>query len=74
MKKAESERMIRYYCGVWARENKIPTDGSVDPNFYDFHRWMELNHPQYLNFKSSTDPMRDMIDWFDQEFKQDWKN
>ncbi|MDH7805719.1 MULTISPECIES: hypothetical protein [unclassified Rhizobium] len=75
MKKAQAETQIRYLCSKWAAEKGIPTDGSVDPSFIEFYTWVS-NGPyrDALDFRSRGGAIDEVSRWFDQEFKQTWKN
>jgi hypothetical protein len=74
MKKSESEQAIRQLCHVWAQECGIPIGGE-QPSWGQFKSWLQTKHySHYLNFRSSTsaDYVAEM--WFDEEFKQTWRN
>jgi len=74
MKKSEAEQAIRYLCGVWGDSVGIMPDPAASPCFPAFMRWMRDNHPQYLKFRTTTSVSDDVERWFDQEFKQTWRN
>lgn len=75
MKKDEAERQVRYLCTVWARHKGIPLDGSIDPSFIEFWIWLKENgHASVLDFKARGGPEYAANRWFDEEFKQTWKN
>lgn len=79
MKKDEAERAIRHLCHVWAKERgfDLAKYSSLDfhPSFGDFTRWLEMKgYGNYLTFRSVRGPRADAEDWFDQEFKQTWRN
>lgn len=74
MTKGEAERGIRYLCGEWAKLVGVVPDPAIQPDFGAFLSWVQSNHPAYLNFRSTV-PVRDIVEmWFDQEFKQTWRN
>lgn len=74
MKKEEAEQGIRYLCGEWAKLRGIKIDPAVQPNFRDFLSWVKQSHAPYLDFRSTTSAT-DLVEmWFDQEFKQTWRN
>ncbi len=74
MTKSEAEQGIRYLCSKWASETGARPDPLSDPNFGAFLSWLRNKHPEYLNFRSSTSVADDVERWFDQEFKQTWRN
>ena len=75
MKKDECEQKIRYLCSKWANERGILMSGEVDPSFQEFLSWMRDNGwYQYLDFRAQGGPLYVAQMWFDQEFKQSWKN
>ena len=74
MKKPEAETGVRYLCHQWADLRGVTPDPSVQPNFGDFMTWMRQNYPEYLVFRS-TMPVSEVVEmWFDDEFKQTWRN
>lgn len=71
MKKDDAEKAIRYLCGQWANEEP-PGD---HPSFSRFKAWLRRKgYGGYLDFRSvgGADYAAEM--WFDQEFKQTWRN
>lgn len=75
MKKNECEKAIRHLCHVWAKEAGIPPNPVDQPSFSQFTSWLTANgHGQYLNFRSVAGPLYDAEMWFDEEFKQTWRN
>lgn len=74
MKKDEAERGIRYLCHQWAKIANVTPDPKVPPDFGAFLSWVENNHHAYLDFRSTTSIRDDVEQWFDQEFKQTWRN
>lgn len=73
MKKAECETAIRHLCHEWARG--LSEAELVHPSYSWFKSWLSDNHySQYLDFRAvpSADYVAEM--WFDQEFKQTWRN
>jgi hypothetical protein len=74
MKKDECERAIRHLCHEWARLRGIQIDTQVQPSFGDFYSWVRDNYPSYLKFRSRVDSRSEVERWFDQEFKQTWRN
>jgi hypothetical protein len=75
MKKHEAEQAIRHLCHVWAREcgiSELPVD---QPSFPDFKSWLSgKGYGHYLEFRSVMGPNYDAEMWFDQEFRQTWRN
>ncbi|SDJ28488.1 hypothetical protein SAMN04244581_03614 [Paracoccus denitrificans] len=48
-------------------------DGTGNPSFGDFLRWVRENHPSYLDFRT-TGSVSDTVEWWwAQEFKQTWR-
>ncbi len=74
MKKAEAERGVRYLCGVWAEEKGLNIEPDELPNFSEFYRWLQDNHPSYLDFRDSVGVRYTVEMWFDEEFRQTWRN
>jgi hypothetical protein len=73
LKKSECEKAIRALCGQWAR-NLSPTE-LEHPSFSVFKSWLAQNHyAHYLDFRSVRGPDEDAEQWFDEEFKQTWRN
>ena len=75
--KAESEQAIRSLCWDWAKARglPLPPDGAFHYSFGDFKSWLgENGYSHYLNFRAT--PSADYVAelWFDQEFKQSWRN
>ena len=75
MKKAEAEKAIRYLCHKWGDEVGIPREAESDPSFFAFVKWLdEKGYRHYLDFRSARSPHADAELWFDEEFKQLWRN
>jgi hypothetical protein len=78
MTKSECKTAILHLCGVWAKERGIvvPRDNppSFHPSFSDFYSWVKAHYPGYLRFRTTTGVEYDVEMWFDQEFKQTWRN
>lgn len=74
MKKDEAERGIRYLCSQWAALVGVTPAPSASPNFGAFYGWVRENHSPYLDFRTTTSVRDDVERWFDQEFKQTWRN
>lgn len=76
MKKSDAERAIRSLCHQWARETGQPvhTPG-FNPSFGAFTAWARTQgYGGYFDFRSAVSPMSDAEYWFDQEFRQTWRN
>jgi hypothetical protein len=74
MKKSESESVIRRLCHSWAQEHYPNGFPNNNPSFIEFHAWLSNTHPIYLTFRTATN-VKDIVEmWFDQEFKQTWRN
>ncbi|SMF83556.1 hypothetical protein SAMN06265365_15013 [Tistlia consotensis] len=75
IKKDEAERVIRHLCHEWARESGIPREPVDQPSFFDFKSWLSMKgYSHYLNFRSVMGANYDAERWFDEEFKQTWRN
>lgn len=74
MKKDEAEAAIRHLCQEFARLRGIPMDGSGDPSFGDFYRWVRDNYPSYLKFRSRLSPRDEVERWWANEFRQGWRD
>lgn len=74
MTKGEAERAIRYLCHEWAKLLRIKIDPKEQPSFREFFSWIQDNYSQYLKFRTTTSASYDVESWFDQEFKQTWRN
>ena len=74
MKKEEAEKAIRYVCHEWAKLRGVNVDPMVQPDFGDFLAWVRENYSPYLSFRTTTSATDDVGMWFDQEFKQSWRN
>jgi hypothetical protein len=74
MKKSECETAIRSLCHDWAKLRDIPSAPERQPSFVDFIGWVRQNYPRYLDFRTTTSVNYDAEMWFDQEFKQTWRN
>ncbi|GEK69563.1 hypothetical protein [Paracoccus denitrificans] len=73
MKKADAEAGIRHLCWEFAEQNRGAMDGTGNPSFGDFLRWVRENHPSYLDFRT-TGSVSDTVEWWwAQEFKQTWR-
>lgn len=74
MKKQDSEKAIRYLCTEWAKLRGIQVPPVEQPSFTDFLSWVRQNYGPYLNFRT-TGSVADQVEaWFDDEFKQNWRN
>lgn len=75
MKKDEAETKIRHLCSRWADHKGITMDGSVDPSFIEFCGWVRSEgYGSVFDFRGRGGPLAYANQWFDQEFKQTWKN
>jgi hypothetical protein len=75
MKKDKCEKAIRHLCHEWGRLRGIEPASKTQPSFSDFKSWLRDNgYSNYLNFRSVMGPEEDAERWFDQEFKQTWRN
>ena len=70
----EAERGIRHLCGTWRKAAGLEGTANSELSFTDFLGWIHRHHPEYLSFRS-TMGVEYMVElWFDQEFKQTWRN
>ncbi len=67
-KRKISERRFKDTCLQWASENGVATDCSVDPDYSLFCNWRLLRGIRH-DFA-----LHDETQWFDEIFKQTWKN
>lgn len=75
MKKDECEKAIRSLCHEWGSIKGISMPPVDQPHFSEFKAWLkEKGYSHYLNFRSVMGPDYDAELWFDQEFKQTWRN
>lgn len=74
MKKKECEKAIRWLCSEWAKLQGIQIPPKEQPSFIDFFAWLRQNHDQYLHFRSTLSVSDQVEAWFDDEFKQKWRN
>ena len=75
MKKAEAEQGVRELCHRWADARGIPPAPKDQPSFADFCAWVETNpHSHHFTFRSTMPAMDEVERWFDEEFKQTWRN
>lgn len=75
MKKKECEKAIRALCSQYARARGIKMDAASEPIFSDFVSWLrDAGYGQYLEFRSAMGARYDAEMWFDDEFKQNWRN
>ncbi len=73
MKKDECERAIRALCHQWA--SSLSAALLEHPSFSAFKSWLTAQgYGCYLDFRSRMGPDFDAEMWFDQEFKQTWRN
>lgn len=73
MKKSDAEPLIRSLCHAWKAEC-FPAASEQDLSFSDFARWARERHPMLFEFRSTMGAMHDAQHWFDQEFRQTWRN
>ena len=74
MTKKESEKAIRYLCGEWAKLRGIQISPTEQPSFSDFYYWVQEKHNSVLEFRSTLPVSEQLEAWFDDEFKQKWRN
>jgi hypothetical protein len=74
MTKQESEKVIRYLCTEWAKLCGIQIPSIEQPSFSDFYSWVQENHGHVLKFRSTLSVSEQVEAWFDDEFKQNWRN
>ena len=75
VKKNEAETKIRYLCGQWAEHKGLPAGGMSNPSFMEFYNWTQFQgYGSVFNFRSTEGAMAQASQWFDEEFKQTWRN
>lgn len=74
MNKDECESAIRHLCSVWSSKTGIPQSAEQQPSFSAFYNWIEAEYPQLLRFRSRISVRNNVEMWFDDEFKQNWRN
>ena len=75
MKKSEAESAIRHLCHVWGDEVGIARAPESEPSFIAFANWLnDKGYGHYLSFRSARSPRADAELWFDEEFRQMWRN
>lgn len=75
MKKDEAERAIRHLCHIWGDEVGISRAPESEPSFFAFTAWLEQKgYGHYLNFRSVRGARADAELWFDEEFRQTWRD
>ncbi len=68
---AKSE--IRRLCPLWAATQS--EDEMKEPRFFQFVQWLKDNgFGSVLTFRSTMGAMEDAERWFDEVFKQGWRN
>lgn len=73
MKKSDAKPAIRNLCHVWKAE-RFPVTTTNRLHFSDFVDWLRERHPDLLQFRSVAGPLYDAEQWFDDEFRQGWRN
>ncbi|MFC6448419.1 hypothetical protein [Shinella zoogloeoides] len=76
MKKAECEQAIRQMCNLWAREQGFDTRSpGAHPSYYEFKNWASTQgYSRYWDFRATGGADYHAEMWFDDEFKQGWRN
>jgi hypothetical protein len=75
MTKPECEKAIRDLCHVWANECGIPHAPKDQPSYFSFKSWAQAKgYGHYWSFRSRMGADYDAEMWFDQEFRQTWRN
>lgn len=74
MKKDEAEHGIRAMCRDWAQAKGLRAQRDEQPSFSEFYSWVQDNHPSYLDFRDSIGVRETVERWFDDEFRQSWRN
>lgn len=73
MKRSDAKPAIRSLCRAWKTE-QFPTTTTNRLHFSDFADWLRARHPTLLKFRSVMGPLYDAEQWFDDEFRQNWRN
>lgn len=75
MKKAEAELSIRNLCHDWGKIQNIPRQPNSDPSFSEFMTWVhDQGYGYCLEFRSVRGARSDVEHWFNEEFRQRWRN
>ncbi len=75
MKKSECEPAIRSLCHDWAKAIGMHEPPIDQPSFSAFKSWLRENgYGHFLDFRSRMGSDDEVEMWFDQEFKQTWRN
>jgi hypothetical protein len=75
MKKHDCEKAIRALCHQWSEARGLSGGQLEHPSFSDFKSWLSTQgYAHYLRFRSLRGPEGDAEQWFDEEFKQTWRN
>lgn len=75
MNKSDAESSVRHLCHVWGDEVGISRAAESEPSFLTFKSWLDQKgYGHYLNFRSVRGASADAELWFDEEFKQQWRN
>ena len=77
MKKDECEAAIRALCSQWSREKGFVNTQSTDfhPSYFEFKNWAEdKGYGRYWDFRATGGANYHAEMWFDDEFKQNWRN
>ena len=75
MKKDDAEKAIRQLCHEWEKSKGARFTAADHPSFSEFKSWLsDMGYAHYLNFRAVGGPEYVAEMWFDQEFKQTWRN
>lgn len=74
MRISEAEKRIRSLAHVFARERKIPMDGSASVSGFEFYNWLQEKHPEVLEFRCIGGVMWQVDRWWTSESQQGWKD
>jgi hypothetical protein len=75
LKKAECKEALRELFDLWAAERGIRKEPQEQPSWLDFKSWLRgTPYSRYLNFRSTTSADDVAERWFDEVFKQTWRN
>jgi hypothetical protein len=75
MRKDDAKAAFEQMFGDWQREEGIIISSDNHVSFAKFCEWVDKKHySHYFNFRSRAGSRDDVERWFDQYFKQTWRN
>jgi hypothetical protein len=75
MRKGDAKAAFEQMFSEWQSEEGIMVPLKDNVSFSKFCSWVEKKHYSlYFNFRSVAGSRNDVEKWFDQHFKQTWRN